>query len=126
MEDFLYNNKALLERRKELRRNQTDAEKTLWAHISKKQIGTFRFLRQYGVGPYILDFYCPKIRLCIEVDGSVHTGEDAEIYDKEREEYLKSLDITIIRFWNNEIMKNIDQAVSKIQETAKTLEVEAP
>jgi very-short-patch-repair endonuclease len=122
-QDFLYNNRALRERRRELRNNQTEAEKILWTKISRNQLNGLRFLRQYGVGPYILDFYCPKMRLCIEVDGSVHKGEDPEIYDKEREKYLESVEITVIRFWNSQIMKNIELVVQKIEETVKTLEV---
>lgn len=95
---FLYNHKDMRSRRKELRNNQTPAEKVLWKCISKNKIQNLRFLRQYSVGPYILDFFCPKIRLGIELDGSIHKEKEKRIYDKDREKFLKSLDIEIIRF----------------------------
>lgn len=80
---FLYNHKTLRDRRRDLRNNQTPAEKLLWKHISGDKIQGLRFLRQYSVGPYILDFYCAKIRLGIELDGEVH--KENKLYDKDRE-----------------------------------------
>jgi very-short-patch-repair endonuclease len=110
---FLYNNKTLKERRQELRNNQTEAEKLLWKFISKNQICGFRFLRQYGVGPYILDFYCPKIRLGIELDGEIH--KEKILYDKDREKYLESLDIKIIRFQNDDVLKNTKETLNELR-----------
>jgi len=109
---FLYNNKTLKNRRKELRDNQTDAEKLLWKHISKNKISGLRFLRQYSAGPYILDFYCPKIRLGIELDGKIH--EQNKLYDKDREKYLDGLDIKIIRFWNDDVLNNIKEVLNEL------------
>lgn len=111
---FLYNNRDLRERRRELRNNPTEAERILWAHLSKKQIKGFRFLRQYGVGPYILDFYCPKLRLAIELDGAQHTKDETRIYDKERSEYLETEDIRVIRFWNDEVLKDIEGVIARV------------
>ncbi len=118
---FLYNHKTLKERRRELRKNQTPAEKLLWKHICKDKIFGLRFLRQYGVGPYILDFYCAKIRLGIELDGEVHKEKERKIYNKDREEYLKTLDIHIIRFWNNEVLKDIKGVLNKLHNKIKSL-----
>ena len=115
---FLYNNKTLKERRQELRKNQTPAEKLLWKFISKDQILGLRFLRQYSAGPYILDFYCTKIRLGIEVDGEIH--KERKLYDKDREEYLKNLDINIIRFWNDDVLRNVGDVLVKLQDKIKT------
>ena len=84
------------------------------SRLSRKQINGFRFLRQYGVGPYILDFYCPKLRLAIELDGVQHTKVDTRIYDKERSEYLETEDIRIVRFWNNEVLKDIENVIARI------------
>ena len=111
---FLYQNKIFIARRKELRKNCTEAEKTLWSHLKQSKLGGLKFTRQYSVGPYILDFYCPKLRLAIELDGSQHNEKDAILYDKNRESYLKSVNIKTIRFWNNEILKNIDMVLDKI------------
>jgi very-short-patch-repair endonuclease len=110
---FLYQNKTLKERRKELRNNQTEVEKMLWSKLKNSQLG-FKFTRQYSAGPYILDFYCPKLRLGIELDGSVHLGEEAGAYDKDREQYLKSIDIAIIRFWNSEVESDAEMVLNKI------------
>lgn len=112
---FLYNNKSLRERRRELRNNQTPAEKVLWSKISKNQILGLRFLRQYGIGPYILDFYCPKIRLGIELDGSIHREKENKIYDQDRTKFLKNLDIEIVRFWNDEVLNNLAETIDKLR-----------
>lgn len=118
---FLYNNKEFRDRRRELRNNQTEAEKVLWKHISKNKIQNLRFLRQYSIGPYILDFYSPKIRLGIELDGSPHLEKETKLYDKEREKFLESLDINIIRFWNDEILNNLLETLNRLQDKIKQL-----
>ena len=112
---FIYNNKTLRDRRRELRNNQTEVEKLLWTHISKNKINGLRFLRQYGIGPYILDFYCPKIRLAVELDGSPHREKQNKLYDADRERYLENLDIKIIRFWNDDVLKNLSNVLDKLQ-----------
>ena len=90
-------------------------EKLLWTHISKNKINGLRFLRQYGIGPYILDFYCPKIRLAVELDGSPHREKQNKLYDADRERYLENLDIKIIRFWNDDVLKNLSNVLDKLQ-----------
>ena len=69
MNKYLANNKILKERRRELRRNQTPAEKIVWTFLRSRHLSCLRFVRQYSLGPYILDFYCPKLKLAIELDG---------------------------------------------------------
>jgi len=91
----------------------------LWQHISRDKICGLRFLRQYSVGPYILDFYCAKLRLGIEVDGEVHNKEERKLYDKDREKFLKNLNIEIIRFWNSDVLKNIEDVKMKIRNFSK-------
>ena len=118
---FLYNNKTLKIRRQELRNNQTEAEKLLWKFVSKNKILGLRFLRQYSIGPYILDFYCPKIRLGIELDGKIH--EKSKLYDKDREKYLDGLDIKIIRFQNDEVLKDTKEVLDKLQNKIKQLDI---
>lgn len=110
---FLYQNKILKEWRKELRNNLTDAEYLLWQKLKGSKLG-FKFTRQYSVGPYILDFYCPQFRLAIELDGGVHNTEESKTYDKERDEYLKNHDIVTIRFWNSEVSRNLEKVVETI------------
>lgn len=118
MPQSLYNSQNLKDRRKELRKNQTEAEKMLWSKIKNKQLDAYKFFRQYSVGPYILDFYCPLVRLAIELDGGIHSVESNKIYDKEREKFLADKLIHTIRFWNIEIFENIDDVLKIILENA--------
>jgi very-short-patch-repair endonuclease len=74
---------------------------------------SLRFLRQYGVGPYILDFYCPKLRLGIELDGGIH--KQKVLYDKDREKYLEGLDIKIVRFKNEDVLRNTKEVLNDLQ-----------
>ena len=75
-----YNKKALKERRRELRQNSTPAEKILWKLLRDSKLGA-KFRRQYSVGGYVLDFYCPKLKIAIELLGSVHLSKSAKLYD---------------------------------------------
>ena len=86
---FLRNDPTLKQRRQELRRNQTEAEKTLWAHLRNKQFYGMKFFRQYSFGPYILDFYCPTMKLAVELDGGQHNLCESKEYEAVRSEYLK-------------------------------------
>ena len=95
----------------DLRKNQTPQEVLLWARVRKNQLG-FKFKRQHSVGPYILDFYSPEKRLAVELDGSQHL--DNKEYDEERNSYLLGHEIKTLRFWNNEVNKNIEGVLQKI------------
>jgi very-short-patch-repair endonuclease len=116
MEKFIYNSKIFRERRRDLRKEQTEAEKILWDNIRNRKLNGSKFVRQYSVDPYILDFYNPEIRLAIEVDGKIHEKTDSKIYDQERSQYFKSLDIKIIRFKNEEVIENINIVLEKIRQ----------
>lgn len=102
-----YNDSKYKFLRRKLRNAQTKEEKMVWNLIRNKKINDCKFYRQYSVGKYILDFYCPKKRLCIEIDGGQHNDEKLIIYDKIRSEFLESQDIKVIRFWNNDVRNNI-------------------
>jgi len=106
------NNLRLKDRRRLLREHQTLAETELWQRLRAKRFFGHKFYRQYSVGNFILDFYCPKLFLAIEIDGGQH-AENIE-YDRERTAYLKSNKITVLRFWNNDVMKNLDGVLSEI------------
>lgn len=118
---FLYNNKIFYDRRQELRRNQTEAEKIIWQNIRNRKINVLKFYRQFSIGPYILDFYCPQIKLAIEIDGNSHGTADAVIYDKERTKFLESINIKVVRFKNEEVVKNIDNVIKKVHNSSLTL-----
>jgi very-short-patch-repair endonuclease len=98
---------------KDMRDNSTPSEKLLWSRLRKKQLG-IKFRQQHPIYRYILDFYCSKKRLAIEIDGEVHDG--MEEYDKYRDEFLKSMDITTIRVKSDDVIRDIDGIVKKINE----------
>ncbi len=106
-----HNHPILKPRRIELRKNQTPQEVLLWARLRGGQL-SFKFKRQHSIGPYILDFYCPDKKLAIELDGSQHL--DNKEYDNERNNYLLGFEIKTLRFWNNEVNKNINVVLQKI------------
>ncbi len=102
-------NKPLLKlHRRELRKNSTDAEKKLWSKLRVKQLNGFKFYRQFSAGPYILDFYCSSRRLAVELDGGQHAENRQMIYDKKRTDYLLKNKIHLVRFWDNDVLVNID------------------
>ncbi|MBI5056378.1 MAG: endonuclease domain-containing protein [Nitrospirae bacterium] len=113
---FIRNNPTFKERRQELRRNQTDAEKILWYQLRNKRFHGTKFFRQYSVGAYILDFYSPELSLAIELDGGQHAEKEKQEYDEARSDYLKGHRIEVIRFWNNEVLQNIEGVLHKIEE----------
>lgn len=95
----------------ELRKEPTPAERKLWSRIRNDQLG-INFRRQHAIGNYIPDFCSPKAKLIIELDGSRHLEQ--EEYDTERTKYLESEGYKVIRFWNNDIMNNIEGVVLAI------------
>ena len=106
--------KEMQARARELRRAMTPAEKKLWQHIRDNQLGV-QFRRQHAVGPYIVDFFCAKSKLVIEVDGDTH-AEQME-YDAERTKWLnEQKQYRVIRFWNDEVLHNIEAVLAKISE----------
>ena len=96
---------------RELRRNSTEAEKQLWLGI-RKTLPHCKWRRQMPVGPYIVDFACFAERLVIELDGGQH-AETAE-YDADRTSYLQSQGYRVIRFWNNDVLCNMDGVLARI------------
>ena len=111
---FLRNDPALKQRRRELRRNQTETEKTLWAYLRNRRFYGMKFFRQYSVGPYILDFYCPTMKLAVELDGGQHNQSENEEYDAARSEYLKAQGIDVMRFWNQEVLVDTESVLSEL------------
>jgi very-short-patch-repair endonuclease len=95
-----------------LRVNQTDAEKRLWSKLRSRQIGGFKFVRQEPIGRYICDFVCRETKLVIEVDGGQH-AESAR--DKVRDEFLAEQGYRVLRFWNNDVLSNMDGVLLTIQ-----------
>ena len=108
----IFTKSTLKERRQDLRKNMTMAESLLWDELRNKKIG-FKFRRQHSIGIYIIDFYCVEKKLIIELDGKVHLKN--KDYDKERDNYLKSLSINVIRIKNEEVGRDIREVIDKIK-----------
>src|SRR5262249_53587114 len=101
-------------RARKLRRDMTDAERKLWWHLRRLPIEHSHFRRQATIGPYFADFACHEQRLVIEVDGAQHNEPENVIRDTERSIYLQSQGYRILRFWNNDVLKNIDGVMEAI------------
>ena len=98
--------------RRELRKNQTIVEGILWGRLRNKHFG-IRCRRQYSIGPYIVDFYFPKTRLIIELDGIQHQHQRKE-YDQERDAYLKKIGCRVLRFMNSDIHESLEGVLDTI------------
>jgi very-short-patch-repair endonuclease len=113
-------NSAMKGRRRELRRKSTPAEKKLWDALKLFRWENMPFRRQYSVDWYVLDFYCPKFHLAVEVDGPIHDRVENQGNDKVREDWLKSQSITILRFSNESVMDHLSQVLEKIKDSLKS------
>ncbi len=93
-----------------------NAEIQLWRYLSRKQMMGHKFRRQYGVDRYVVDFYCPALKLGIEIDGDSHFQPGAIERDSERQKYIESFGIEFLRFTNADIYENLDGVIDKIAE----------
>jgi very-short-patch-repair endonuclease len=91
---------------KELRKRSTDTEELLWKYLRLKQLEGFKFRRQQPIDNYIVDFVCFKKRLVVEVDGGQHLEQKNK--DRERDNYLKEQGFRVLRFWNHEVLTNLE------------------
>ncbi|PIR75599.1 MAG: hypothetical protein CO030_00505 [Candidatus Magasanikbacteria bacterium CG_4_9_14_0_2_um_filter_42_11] len=117
----LYNKQEYTKKRRKLRRDMPKGEKLLWHHLKNSQLG-YKFRRQYGIGSYTADFFCPKLKLCIEVDGLSHVGEDAEEHDKRRDAYMTSIGITVKRYTGGQVWDDLDNVKMDIYNTCVRLD----
>lgn len=104
---FNYNSK-LKPKARSLRGNMTDAEKMLWSRVRRKQILGVQFYRQKPLGNYVVDFYAPQANLVIELDGGQHFEPEQQHYDEERTVYLQKQGLSVLRFTNLDVLKNIE------------------
>jgi cyclase len=107
-------NPLLFEKAKNLRNKLTTAEMALWGYLKTNPSG-HKFRRQHPIGIYIVDFFCYKLKLVIEVDGLIHEKEEIKKDDEEREKIIRAEGIKLIRFTNNEVMQQIEKVIVKIQ-----------
>ena len=97
---------------RKLRKSSTQAEALLWRRIRDRQLAGYKFRRQVPMHPYVLDFICYERRLVIEIDGGQHQQETT--YDSRRTEWLKSQGFRVLRFWNNEVLGQVESAAQVI------------
>ena len=109
------------EKRRQLRNNAPTAESVVWTRLSKKQVHGFKFRRQYGVGPYVIDFYCPALNLAVEIDGDSHFVADANGNDERRQAFIESFGIRFLRFTNDQVYRELDNVLETISHTALNL-----
>ena len=93
---------------KSMRHTATDAEHLMWRILRAKRFMNLKFRRQHLIEPYIVDFYCHEIGLVIELDGSQHGTGDAIEYDAERTKFLDALGLTVVRYWNHDVLNRTD------------------
>ena len=105
---------TLKERARRLRREQTETEKKLWVRLRSRQLEGFKFRRQFVIGPFITDFCCFEQRLVVELDGGQHA--DQSDADRRRSDFLLSRGYRVLRFWDNQVMENIDAVLERIAE----------
>jgi len=109
-------NRTQISLARKLRREQTDAEKTLWMKLRHKQLEGVKFRRQQPIGPYIVDFVSFARKLVIEIDGGQHDEENVRAKDERRTAWLEERGYRVLRFWNNEVLMNLEGVLERIRE----------
>ena len=111
----ILNYRALKDNAATNRKNMTPAEMALWQQIRGKQLGV-KFLRQYIIGDYIVDFFCPSKQLVIEVDGKYHYAEDNKEFDNIRDNYLTQQGYKVLRFVNEQVLCDTERTIEIIRQ----------
>lgn len=109
---------------RDLRTNMTEAESQLWPHLRKRRLHECKFRRQVVIGDYIIDFACMDRKLIVELDGSQHTLQRE--YDEERTRWLESQGYRVLRFWNFEVMEDVEAVLERIWNSLDLLEAPPP
>lgn len=117
----LFNRSAEKEKRRTLRQNATKAEQIIWQSLRSRQVENCKFRRQYSVDYYVLDFYCPNLKLAIELDGESHNSDGAIAADQARQAAIAALGIQFLRFPNQEVYAHLDAVLERIAETVRQL-----
>ncbi|MTI87234.1 MAG: endonuclease domain-containing protein [Balneolaceae bacterium] len=109
------NPKKTKQLRRELRRNMTETEELLWKRLRNKQLCGLKVRRQYGMGPYVLDFYVPEVYLAIEVDGKIHLKKEQIQRDLNKDTFLENHRVDVIRIKNEEVISDIDRVIDRLE-----------
>ncbi len=119
----MYNQNKNKQIRRILRQSMPKGEKILWQALRNRQV-EYKFRRQYSINRFVVDFYCPKLKLAIEVDGYTHFDDEEKYqYDKNRQDYLELLKITVLRYRSEQIFKNLNSVLEQIYYTCEKLEL---
>ncbi len=118
----VYNKIELKKKRKNLRSNMPSPEVYLWNRIRNKQVLNIKFRRQYSINNYIVDFYSPELKLAIELDGNSHFTDGAIKNDLQRTKYIESLGIKVVRYFNNDILNNIEGVYCDLVNSIKEIQ----
>ena len=111
---FLKTSNLIFENAKALRANPTHAEMVMWSCLKNKPLGC-KFRRQHPIADYIADFYCHELKMIIEVDGNIHAEQEVIIKDSERQNYLEEKGLCFFRFTNDEVEKQMETVIKKIE-----------
>lgn len=110
----VYNKKSQTIKRKLLREKLSPTEIVLWKKLKTKKLNGYKFRRQYSFGRYVVDFYCPALKLAIEIDGLYHKSSNMKEYDLERQLFIESFGVKFLRFSNEDIFQNLSMVLEKI------------
>jgi very-short-patch-repair endonuclease len=117
-----YNKSSEKEKRRKLRQNQTNAEELVWRYLRNRQMLGYKFKRQYSVDQFVIDFYCPDLKLGVEVDGESHNNPDQQKKDISRQKYLETFNIKFVRIKDEELLGNPNKGFNKLEAAIKLLD----
>ncbi len=118
-----FNRTTEKQKRRQLRKDQTFCEKIMWQYLRDRRLLGVKFRRQYSVDKFVIDYYCPELKLAVELDGSIHDNPEQKEYDKQRQLYLEKFGIRFVRVTNDELMSNANMAFKKIEEVINITKV---
>ena len=113
-----FNRVSEKERRRSLRNNMPKSETVIWSKLKGRQLLGYKFRRQYSVDRYVIDFYCPELKLAVEIDGDSHFQNDVENNEKYRQAFIESFGVQFLRFTNEDVFKNLDGVIETVRRTA--------
>ena len=103
-----------MDRARLLRKKATEAERILWRHLRNRNFAGYKFRRQHPFEDYVLDFYCPRAKLAVELDGGGHNYRACQIRDQARSKFLARHGVTVLRFWNHQVRRELDSVLRAI------------
>lgn len=121
MRTRIFNTKQMAGRRRDLRQQEIACEKLLWCKLRNRALLGLKFRRQQGIGLYIVDFYCPELKLVIEIDGATHATAAEVSYDRQRQDYLENLGLNIRRYTNTDVKERLSELMTDLSELCTTL-----